>query len=514
MRSMFLATALTTTCLTAGPVFADVTPEDVWASYHDMMASIGMEPKAEVSREGDTLVVRNMIYGMNIEMGEASITDTTTAPEIRFQERQGGTVAVWFPQPLTSIMVAPSEPGTENGDTVETRSTVTYIGEAIVSGTPDDILYTVDNAAMTMVTEPVIVDHVTIQPGVSAKFAGISGTSTMVHNRESLSSEMDMTAATLTYEVDQIDTEEDGTVEMGFVGNTLSIKGAILLPQTDSDNMLATLLGQSTMDVTMDMQDSASFVTVTGKEPSSNMDIRAATGLSTLDMTLKGGAIGYDISAGDLDITVAGPQIPGGQVALSMAEYSGALFFPLAASEDDQPFSAKIGLKDLVLPEIAWMIADPTGQLSRDPANLRLAFEGTLKSDVDLFDMNALMALEEEGAEEMPFEVKTLALPDIYLALAGATVAGNGAGHFLDQEPAIPGGMPPFTGKLNLTLNGVTELIDKLSASGIMPQETAMSAQMMLGLFARPGTEPGELVSEIEMTEDGAIIANGQPLPF
>ena len=37
---------------------------------------------------------------------------------------------------------------------------------------------------------------------------------------------------------------------------------------------------------------------------------------------------------------------------------------------------------------------------------------------------------------------------------------------------------------------------------------------MMLGMFTLPGEKEGELVSDLEMTEDGAILANGQPLPF
>ena len=78
----------------------------------------------------------------------------------------------------------------------------------------------------------------------------------------------------------------------------------------------------------------------------------------------------------------------------------------------------------------------------------------------------------------------------------------------------MPGGMPPFAGNLSLNMVGVNDLITKLSSAGILPPEQAMSAQMMLGLFARPGETAGELVSEIEMTEDGQIIANGQPLPF
>jgi hypothetical protein len=33
---------------------------------------------------------------------------------------------------------------------------------------------------------------------------------------------------------------------------------------------------------------------------------------------------------------------------------------------------------------------------------------------------------------------------------------------------------------------------------------------MMMGLFARPGPGEDELVSKIEVTEDGQVLANGQ----
>ena len=74
--------------------------------------------------------------------------------------------------------------------------------------------------------------------------------------------------------------------------------------------------------------------------------------------------------------------------------------------------------------------------------------------------------------------------------------------------------MPPFAGKLSLTLTGVTGLLDKLSSTGIVPPEQAMGAQMMLGMLARPGEGADVLVSEIEMREDGSVLANGAPLPF
>ena len=54
--------------------------------------------------------------------------------------------------------------------------------------------------------------------------------------------------------------------------------------------------------------------------------------------------------------------------------------------------------------------------------------------------------------------------------------------------------------------------MDKLVAMGLLPQDQAMGARMMLGLFARPGEGEDTLVSKIEVSGDGAISANGQRL--
>ncbi|WP_417275001.1 hypothetical protein [Celeribacter halophilus] len=516
MRSLLSATALTALCFSATPMFADVTPEDVWGAYQEMMAKTGATPSAEVERDGDTLVVRNMVYDMTMDMGASSVSSTTTAPEIRFQERAGGTVAMWFPAPLTSVSVTQVEAELDDGmedDTIETRSTMRLDGTSVVSGAPDDMLFTFKDSTIEMVNDPVMMDGEMIQPGLSAKVAGISGTYSIDRSGEALTSGIDMTAAVLSYEFDEMETEEGDLVDMGFTANGMTVKGQVMLAQGEPDDAMQALVGKSDVDVNLGFADSSTFVAVTSDEPNSGMDIKATSGQSTLGLTLKGGAIGYDATAGDVNITVGGPQIPGGQVEVAMKEYSTALLFPLAASDAPQPFEAKIGLEEVVLPEIAWMIADPSGQLPHDPASLRLAFEGTLENGVNLFDAEAIAALEASG-DKMPFTLQTLELPEIFLSLAGASIAGEGAGKFLDKEPAVAGGMPPFAGNLSLKLVGVADLIGNLTATGILPAEQAMSAQMMLGLFARPGDVAGELVSEIEMTEDGQIIANGQPLPF
>jgi len=52
--------------------------------------------------------------------------------------------------------------------------------------------------------------------------------------------------------------------------------------------------------------------------------------------------------------------------------------------------------------------------------------------------------------------------------------------------------------------------MDKLVQMGLLPQEQAMGARMMMGLFARPGEGPDSLTSTLEINAEGHILANGQ----
>ena len=74
-------------------------------------------------------------------------------------------------------------------------------------------------------------------------------------------------------------------------------------------------------------------------------------------------------------------------------------------------------------------------------------------------------------------------------------------------------GLPAPTGEIDLTLVGGNALLDTLVAMGIVPEDQAMGARMMMGLFMRPGDGEDELVTKIEVDgATGAISANGQRL--
>jgi hypothetical protein len=70
-------------------------------------------------------------------------------------------------------------------------------------------------------------------------------------------------------------------------------------------------------------------------------------------------------------------------------------------------------------------------------------------------------------------------------------------------------GMPMPLGAIDLKLVGANGLMDKLVTMGLMPQDQAMFARMMMGLYAVPAGED-EMTSKIEFKEGGEILANGQ----
>ena len=104
-----------------------------------------------------------------------------------------------------------------------------------------------------------------------------------------------------------------------------------------------------------------------------------------------------------------------------------------------------------------------------------------------------------------PGQVISATLNELRLNIAGAELTGDGDFTF-NNDFAIP--VP--SGVVNMMLVGGNGLLDTLVGMGLIPEDQAMGARMMMGLFARPGDGDDTLVSTIEVKEDGSVLANGQ----
>jgi len=157
-----------------------------------------------------------------------------------------------------------------------------------------------------------------------------------------------------------------------------------------------------------------------------------------------------------------------------------------------------------------WSMIDPAAQLPRDPATLRVDLNGTGRLFFNLLDPAEVEGLE--GRDSIPGEVESLTLNELTLELAGARLSGEGAFTFDSDDLESFGGAPAPEGTLDLRLVGGNALLDTLVAMGLVPQDQASGMRMMMGLFATPGDGEDELVSKIEVTGDGQVLANGQRL--
>jgi hypothetical protein len=145
--------------------------------------------------------------------------------------------------------------------------------------------------------------------------------------------------------------------------------------------------------------------------------------------------------------------------------------------------------------------------LPRDPATIELDLTGEVKLTQDLMDEKAMAQM----GDTPPGELHSAKVNTLTVRAAGAELTGDGAFTFDNTDLTSFDGLPRPQGVLNLMLVGGNGLLDKLVAMGFVPEDDAMGARMMMGLFAVPAGDD-VLTSTIEVNEQGHVLANGQRL--
>jgi hypothetical protein len=199
----------------------------------------------------------------------------------------------------------------------------------------------------------------------------------------------------------------------------------------------------------------------------------------------------------EVDVTTAMLPTP---VKITSGPVQFGLTSPVMAGETAGDYGLVMKLSQFSVSEDAWALFDPTGALKRDPADLAIDISGKTKLDV------IAMAQADEAGTEPPVPApESLNINELMLKVAGAALTGTGAFTF-DNSMGVP--MP--LGEANVTVTGANALIDGLIATGLLAEEDAMGARMMMGAFMSPGANPDELTSKIEAKAGGEIYVNGQ----
>lgn len=485
----------------AGTAHADVTGADVWNNWKAAGESVGqvMTPGSE-SQDGDTLTITDLQITMDVPEVDVS----GAIAKVEFRNNADGTVTMSMSPIYTMSIDATSD----DAEDAQIDISVSQEGLTMVaSGDPNAITYDFLAASMVISVDSLMVEDEKMDMAATVTLSDIDGKYVVTSgNMTDINS--DMTAAKMVVAVDVKEPDGgDGKFVMNadiadiavssagslmFMADPAAISSALASGMNSSSKIT---YGATTYD--MDFADGRDAFAMQGSN---------ATG--ALNVSLSGDGLGYSVSNTGIDMSMSGSEIPLPEIAIGMGEFGFSFLMPVAKSDEPGDIGMNFTLRDLSVSDMIWSMIDAGGQLPHDPATLILDLSGKANWLFDIFDPEAA-----EMDMEIPGELHALDINEMELTVAGASLTGMGTFTFDMDDLQSFDGMPAPTGALDLKLVGGNGLMDTLVAMGLLPEDQAMGARMMMGLFARPGDGEDTLTSKIEIDgATGAISANGQRL--
>lgn len=486
------------TLLGSTATFADVTATEVWTDWHDYMAGFGYDVTSQVKTSGDTVTVDDLAISMDLpDDGGAFKINIGT---VIFKDQGDGTVAIMLPESMPFTMSAADEFSMVMTYNLPDMS-------MIVSGSAQEMKY--DYSASTVgisVTEVMIEGEKLENAKIEIALANLQGStvSTMGNTRHMA---QQMTAEMLAYDI--------AVTEPGGGSGAFTLKGSLADLNISSDSyipkdvdfeMFAVALtngfaangemGWGAGSYDFSTKDGGTSVTGSSSSESGNLNF----GMDRESLHYGGTANGTKASFTSSDLPFP--------VDITIAQSVFNLLMPVNKSDTPDDFSMTIKLGDFTISDGVWNMFDPGTILSRDPATILLDLAGKANWLVDIMDPESAEAADID----IPGQLHALTLKSLQVKAVGADLTGAGDFTFNNDDLETFDGLPAPTGTLDLKLTGGNGLMDNLVKMGLLSEDQAMGARMMMGLFAVVGEGEDTLTSKIEVTADGHVLANGQRL--
>ncbi|WP_282128756.1 DUF2125 domain-containing protein [Roseobacter litoralis] len=495
MRRFMASTALV---LIAPAAFAELSADDVWSDWKTYISGLGYSVTGQETRAGDVLTVT----GVAITSGDASLGGGSISMDrVVLTERADGTVTVALPTVMPFEMATPNDTGSITRVSADYRQTGLSI---VASGTPNDLQY--DYSAQTVSLESTGFEvNGQVLPAQSNAFVitldDIAGTTDMVldaHRRYT----QDMEIGAARYALKASDAASGGSSDMSGQMQSVTFDGQSTLPlrAVDTNNVEAMLAAGFTAGGTFNYAANALTLNVTSPTGPSDASVIGQSG--RIGVTLGPDGLTYDAAQDDMQVEMTSPQFPL-PINFNVAQTAMNIAMPIRKSEAPDDFALGFTLDGFTMSDMLWGLFDPGGQLPRDPATIALDLAGKARLMFNFLDPSVAAEIDPGTA---PAEIDKLDINRMQITVAGAELVGNGAFEFDNSAE----GAPKPEGAVDLTLTGANGLIDKLVAGGLLPEEQAMGARMMMGLLAVPGNAPDTLNSKIEINDQGHVMANGQ----
>ncbi len=493
-----LLTATSALALVAGPAMADLTANDVWSDWQDLFARNGLEITTEGQSASDgTLSITGITASFEIPDGDIAVS----LGNIAFIERSDGTVSVAMADEMPISFAIPDNDG---GGTVG-FTIFLPAASMIASGDTSKVRYNYDYPELRVgdftIDAPEMPEDFPLVMDLS--LMGMTGFVELADDDvRSYSTDTDIAVFGMDFSFADPEGDE-GEFSFSFSMSDLVSSATGAMGDIELDMGLSEMIGSGyRQNGTGSYGPTTYEIGFNGPDGGFEMATSAASG--TLELNFGENGISYGGASQDVTIFVASNMMPIPPVTLKIAETGGQFSLPIVPGEDPQDFSLEFRLTDFAIDDMLWGMFDPAGVLPRDPATIEIDLSGKAIVTQDVTDPEFAEAMEnmEMGP---PGTLEELNINSVRLSFAGADLTGDGAFVFNNDM-----GIPMPSGTANMMLVGANGLMDKLVSMGLLPEEQAMGARMMLGLFARPGNGEDTLVSTIEVNEDGSILANGQ----
>lgn len=494
--------ALIAALLTSTASFADVTPDQVWDNWRGYLESFGYAVTATENMSGSTLSISDLSMDITLPNDEGTVG--ITMGEVSFADQGDGTVLVSLP-PLLPIGVNVMPTSGENVELGIDYATTEF--SMIASGTIDDLTYTYSASALSMSLAKLVVDG-TAMDNASAVIAigNVSG-NTVIKTTDMRSVAQTINAADMQYDVNIAEPGGDGSLVISGQTADLHASSNVTMPleMDTTDFAMALGAGLDASGAISTGAGNAAFNFVDGGDTAAGNS--ASTGTS-LSFVMNADRLGYGLSTTGVTYHVAGSEIPF-PVNVAADEIAFDFSMPVGQSETPGDFALLTKVAGFAPDAMIWGLLDPTGALPHDPATLVIDIAGKINWLIDIMDP-AQAAMMGDGT--MPAELHAVTLNELTVSAAGAMLTGTGDFTFNPDDLTTFDGMPAPDGAVDLKIVGANGLLDNLIGMGLVSDDDAMGARMMMGLFGRPGEGEDTVLSTIEVKSDGQILANGQRL--
>jgi hypothetical protein len=419
---------------TAAPVFADITPEQLWARWAEDMKSVA---DTVVLSQFNLLEDGILVEGLTLGLGapEDGVMASLAYPPLKLTQRADGSVDISLGGPVAISVVEKSD---DTGPLRIGGEIVTSGFSMIASGDINDLSYVYDAETVDFSVNAITAKNADVESRAQA--TNVEGNSTdktgdLRTVSQSISAEGVAISARFSDPTSGGAFDVNGRIqETQFTGAATSATGTYPLasqapfaPQSSFETTYNTGL----TDLAFSAQDGTGSWTGTVRQAQSST--RAASSATRVE---------YSQDASDMTFTLAGALPLPISATLDDVRIKGSAPIAFDPTEPEPDYALEAVLAGLKINESVWSIFDPQGGLDWSAATISVSVSGTG---------------EFTNGGRGPFAPKTARLNDVTLTALGATATGQGDMRFVSPQNPIDLTMPAMAGKAEFTFSGVTE---------------------------------------------------------